>query len=61
MTLHLRWHLTTHSHRQVFVTPNFEWHCRSNFSRRAFRPAAVRDPPRRHVQAAASFLATERA
>jgi integrase len=36
----LRWHLTTHNHRQVFVTPNLEWHRRSNFSRRAFRPAA---------------------
>ncbi|GLY71688.1 tyrosine-type recombinase/integrase [Amycolatopsis taiwanensis] len=36
----LRTHLTTHDHPHVFVTPNKELHRRSNFARRAFRPAA---------------------
>ncbi len=36
----LRQFLTTHNHRHVFVTPDRELHRRSNFSRRAMRPAA---------------------
>ncbi|WP_409463262.1 tyrosine-type recombinase/integrase [Amycolatopsis sp. GA6-003] len=36
----LRWFLTTHEHPHVFVTPQGELHRRSNFARRAFRPAA---------------------
>jgi integrase len=36
----LRAHLATHSHRHVFVTLEEELHRRSNFSRRAMRPAA---------------------
>ncbi|WP_116046415.1 tyrosine-type recombinase/integrase [Amycolatopsis palatopharyngis] len=36
----LRAHLATHSHPHVFVTPNHDLHRRSNFSRRAVRPAA---------------------
>lgn len=36
----LRDHLDTHDHRHVFVTPEEELHRRSNFSRRAMRPAA---------------------
>jgi len=36
----LREFLTSHSHRHVFVTPDRELHRRSNFSRRAMRPAA---------------------
>ncbi|GAA3850548.1 tyrosine-type recombinase/integrase [Amycolatopsis tucumanensis] len=36
----LRTHLASHSHRHVFVTPQNELHRRSNFARRALRPAA---------------------
>ncbi|MGW4591714.1 tyrosine-type recombinase/integrase [Amycolatopsis thermoflava] len=36
----LRDHLTTHTHPHVFVTPQGQLHRRSNFARRAFRPAA---------------------
>jgi integrase len=36
----LRAHLATHNHPHVFVTPEKALHRRSNFSRRAFRPAA---------------------
>lgn len=36
----LRAHLQTHNHPHVFVTPQAELHRRSNFGRRAFRPAA---------------------
>ncbi|WP_027932189.1 tyrosine-type recombinase/integrase [Amycolatopsis thermoflava] len=36
----LRAHLTTHTHPHVFVTPDTELHRRSNFARRALRPAA---------------------
>ncbi|MFI5614088.1 hypothetical protein [Amycolatopsis sp. NPDC051903] len=36
----LRTHLATHKHRHVFVTPDSALHRRSNFARRAFRPAA---------------------
>ncbi|MFD5089901.1 tyrosine-type recombinase/integrase [Amycolatopsis thailandensis] len=36
----LRHHLETHDHPHVFVTPQGELHRRSNFARRAFRPAA---------------------
>ncbi|MEU3628900.1 multidrug DMT transporter permease [Amycolatopsis coloradensis] len=36
----LRAHLASHRHRHVFVTPQSQLHRRSNFSRRAFRPAA---------------------
>lgn len=36
----LRTYLDTHDHRHVFVTPDGELHRRSNFSRRALRPAA---------------------
>lgn len=35
----LRAHLTTHDHRHVFVSPHGEPHRRSNFGRRALRPA----------------------
>jgi integrase len=45
----LRQHLDTHDHPHVFVTPGGDLHRRSNFSRRAMRPAAdgndtVREP-----------------
>jgi integrase len=36
----LRAYLDTHDHRHVFVTSEVELHRRSNFSRRAMRPAA---------------------
>lgn len=36
----LRAHLDTHDHEHVFVTIQQELHRRSNFARRAFRPAA---------------------
>ncbi|SES36420.1 tyrosine-type recombinase/integrase [Actinokineospora terrae] len=36
----LRHHLTTHNHPHVFVTPDHQLHRRSNFARRAQRPAA---------------------
>jgi integrase len=36
----LRAHLETHDHRHVFTSPDGELHTRSNFSRRAMRPAA---------------------
>ncbi|MTD58149.1 tyrosine-type recombinase/integrase [Amycolatopsis pithecellobii] len=36
----LRAHLATHDHPHVFVTPQKQLHRRSNFARRAFRPAA---------------------
>lgn len=36
----LRAHLTTHNHPHVFITPDGELHRRSNFARRAQRPAA---------------------
>jgi len=36
----LRAHLTTHDHPHVFTTPDGALHRRSNFSRRAMRPAA---------------------
>ncbi len=36
----LRAHLDRHDHRHVFVSPNGEPHRRSNFGRRALRPAA---------------------
>lgn len=36
----LRTHLATHDHPHVFVTPQKQLHRRSNFGRRAFRPAA---------------------
>lgn len=36
----LRAHLTTHTHKHVFVTRDRQLHRRSNFSRRALRPAA---------------------
>ncbi|WP_329051151.1 multidrug DMT transporter permease [Amycolatopsis sp. NBC_01488] len=36
----LRAHLDSHDHSHVFVTPQSELHRRSNFGRRAFRPAA---------------------
>jgi integrase len=35
----LRAHLSTHEHRHVFVTPQQDLHRRSNFARRALRPA----------------------
>lgn len=40
LVIMLRAHLLTHTHPHVFVTPQKELHRRSNFSRRAFRPAA---------------------
>ena len=43
----LRAHLATHDHRHVFVTPTGELYRRSNFSRRALRPAADGAPRRR--------------
>jgi integrase len=36
----LKAHLLTHQHQHVFVTPQNELHRRSNFARRALRPAA---------------------
>jgi integrase len=36
----LRAHIETHDHPHVFVTPQSQLHRRSNFGRRAFRPAA---------------------
>ncbi|WP_086668146.1 tyrosine-type recombinase/integrase [Lentzea kentuckyensis] len=36
----LRQHLDTHDHRHVFITPGGDLHRRSNFSRRAMRPAS---------------------
>jgi integrase len=36
----LRAHLSTNEHQHVFVTPLKELHRRSNFARRALRPAA---------------------
>jgi integrase len=36
----LRAHLEAHDHRHVFTSPDGELHRRSNFSRRAMRPAA---------------------
>ncbi|GAA0651427.1 hypothetical protein GCM10010174_88990 [Kutzneria viridogrisea] len=36
----LRAHLEHHDHRHVFTTPNGDLHRRSNFARRAMRPAA---------------------
>ncbi|SDN05397.1 tyrosine-type recombinase/integrase [Allokutzneria albata] len=36
----LRAHLATHPHPHVFVTATGAWHRRSNFSRRAMKPAA---------------------
>lgn len=41
-------YLTTHDHAHVFVTKEGELHRRSNFSRRAMRPAADGNPGRAH-------------
>ncbi|MBN9098207.1 MAG: tyrosine-type recombinase/integrase [Pseudonocardia sp.] len=48
----LRAHLDTHDHTQVFISPEGEWHRRSNFGRRAMRPAADGNlaQPRPHVR-----------
>ena len=40
----LRAHLATHDHRFVFATPDRQLHRRSNFGRRALRPAADGTP-----------------
>jgi integrase len=40
----LRTHLTNHTHPHVFTTPGGELHRRSNFARRAMRPAADGTP-----------------
>jgi integrase len=42
----LRAHLDTHDHPMVFPAPDGGWHRRSNFSRRAMRPAADGTVPR---------------
>jgi integrase len=46
----LRTHLATHDHPMVFPAPDGGWHRRSNFSRRAMRPAADGTPPRTRAQ-----------
>jgi integrase len=40
LTRLLRTHLASHDHPHVFLSPQGEWHRRSNFSRRVLRPAA---------------------
>jgi len=48
----LRHHLATHAHPHVFVNPDGSYLRRSNFARRAMRPAADGTPPRAPVAAA---------